>query len=197
MAMTLLGNGLHVAARHEESLSVKEAELSTLRRLGDSESNILIVQSNLASTYRALGREGQANRMQRDVYFGRLKLNGDQSIFTLRAANNYANSLGRERKIEEVKLLMRKMLPVARRLLEDDDRLTLTMRATYAKALYEDDGATLDDLREAVDTYEDTERTARRVFGGAHPFTGELAEFLREARAVLRARETPSPPGQA
>ena len=64
-------------------------------------------------------------------------------------------------------------------------------RATYAKALYEDDGATLDDLREAVDTYEDTERTARRVFGGAHPFTGELAEFLREARAVLRARETP------
>ncbi len=94
-------------------------------------------------------------------------------------------------------MLMRKMLPVARRLLEDDDRLTLTMRATYAKALYEDDGATLDDLREAVDTYEDTERTARRVFGGAHPFTGELAEFLREARAVLRARETPSPPGQA
>ncbi len=124
-------------------------------------------------------------------------INGDQSIVTLRAANNYANSLGRERKIEEVKLLMRKMLPVARRLLEDDDRLTLTMRATYAKALYEDDGATLDDLREAVDTYEDTERTARRVFGGAHPFTGELAEFLREARAVLRARETPSPPGQA
>jgi hypothetical protein len=66
-----------------------------------------------------------------------------------------------------------------------------------ATAPYEDDGATLDDLREAVDTYEDTERTARRVFGGAHPFTGELAEFLREARAVLRARETPSPPGQA
>ena len=69
--------------------------------------------------------------------------------------------------------------------------------ATYAKALYEDDGATLGDLREAVYTYEDTERTARRVFGGAHPFTGELAEFLREARDVLRARETPPPPGEA
>ena len=30
-------------------------------------------------------------------------------------------------------------------------------------ALYQDDGATLDDLREAVTTLEDTERIARRV----------------------------------
>ena len=92
---------------------------------------------------------------------------------------------------------MRKTLPVARRVLGDCNDTALTTRWIYARALYNDDGATLDDLREAVDTYEDTERTARRVFGGAHPFTGELAEFLREARDVLRARETPSPPGQA
>ena len=32
-----------------------------------------------------------------------------------------------------------------------------------------DTGATLDDLREAVTTLEELERTARRVFGGAHP----------------------------
>ena len=57
------------------------------------------------------------------------------------------------------------------------------MRATYAKALYEDDGATLGDLREAVDTYEDTERTARRVFGGAHPLTVDFGVVLRHARA--------------
>ena len=41
--------------------------------------------------------------------------------------------------------------------------------------LYEDDGATLDDLREAVTTLEDTERTARRVLGGAHPLTMGLS----------------------
>ena len=29
-------------------------------------------------------------------------------------------------------------------------------------------GATLDDLHEAATTYEDTERIARRVLGGAH-----------------------------
>ena len=108
---------------------------------------------------------------------------------TLRAANNYANSLGRERKLAEVKLLMRKMLPVARRLLEDDDRVTLTMRATYAKALYEDDGATLGDLREAVATLEDAGRTARRVLGAAHPLTVDIEEDLEGSRAALRARE--------
>ena len=61
----------------------------------------------------------------------------------------------------------------------------------YARALYEDPGATLDDLREAVTTLEDMERTARRVFGGTHPTTTGIEVSLRNARAALRARETP------
>ena len=89
---------------------------------------------------------------------------------------------------------MRKMLPVARRLLEDDDRVTLTMRATYAKALYEDDGATLGDLREAVTTLEEIKPTARRVLGGDHPLTAAIEYDLQTARATLRARETPPSP---
>ena len=67
------------------------------------------------------------------------------------------------------------------------------MRFFYADALYLDDDATLDDLREAVTTLEDMERTARRVFGGSHPLTEDLEAFLRNARAALRARETPPP----
>ena len=46
-------------------------------------------------------------------------------------------------------------------------------------------------LREAVTTLEDGERIARRVFGGAHPITMGIEEALRNARAALRARETP------
>ena len=63
------------------------------------------------------------------------------------------------------------------------------MRLNYARALYQDDDATLDDLREAVTTLEETERTTRRVFGGAHPFVSDLGVHLRYARATLRARE--------
>ena len=59
------------------------------------------------------------------------------------------------------------------------------------------EGATLDNLRKSVTTFEDVVRTARRVFGGAHPTTTEIEGDLRKARAALRARETPSPPGQA
>ena len=56
-----------------------------------------------------------------------------------------------------------------------------------------DAGATLNDLREAVTTLEDTERIARRVMGGAHPLKGIIEDCLHNSRAVLRARETPSP----
>ena len=63
----------------------------------------------------------------------------------------------------------------------------------YATALYQDAGATLDDLREAVTTVEDVERIARRVFGGAHPFAEEMEITLRTVRAALAAHETPSP----
>ena len=59
------------------------------------------------------------------------------------------------------------------------------------RALYTDDGATLDDLREAVTTLEEIEPIARRVFGGAHPLVAHIEGALRDARAVLRARKTP------
>ena len=67
----------------------------------------------------------------------------------------------------------------------------------YAVALCNDTGATLDDLREGVTTLEDTGRIAQRVLGGAHPLTERIEDALRQARAGLRARETPSPPGSA
>ena len=65
------------------------------------------------------------------------------------------------------------------------------MRRMFAEALVRADGATLDDLSEAVTTFEDMGRLARRVFGGSHPLTKKIDGDLRQARAVLRARETP------
>ena len=49
----------------------------------------------------------------------------------------------------------------------------------------------IDDLSEAVATLEEIERIARRVLGGTHPTTNGIEAALREARAVLRAREAP------
>jgi len=75
------------------------------------------------------------------------------------------------------------MTPLARRVLGASHETTLKMRWIYARALYNDTGATLDDLREAVETLEETARTARRVFGGAHPLIEAIEWHLRKARA--------------
>ena len=55
-----------------------------------------------------------------------------------------------------------------------------------------DDDATLDNLRAAVATLEEIGPIARRVLGGAHPHTEGMDAELQNARAALRARETPS-----
>ncbi len=188
-AMRLLGNGLHYAELNEDALSVREAELSMLRRLSDSEEDMLAVFSNLADTSRSLGHLEKALRMERDIYSGTLDLYGEQDRDTLSAALNYANSLTGLQRSEEAKSLLRKTMPVARRTLGEEDTLTLRMRWDYATALYRDSNATLDDLREAVATLEDVVPTARRVLGGAHPITGGIEAALREARAALRAHE--------
>jgi len=193
MAMSVLGNGLGSAGRHEDALSVGEAELSMRRRLGDSESNMLCTQNNLSNSYAELGRLDQALQMDRDIYSGWLKFNGDEHEETLVAASNYASSLNELKRFEEAKSLMRKTMPVARRVLGVSNENTLKLRWLYGRALYRDDGATLDDLREAVTTLEETERIARRVFGSAHPVTERIEDELRDARAALRAREATPP----
>ena len=192
-AIRQLGNGLFDAYHHEDALSVQEAELSMHRRLGFSEDNILVVQGNLANAYSALERFEQALLLQRDVYLGTLKHRGNQHEETFRAANNYSNALLDLKRFKETKALLRKMIPVVRRVLGESHEITLQMRWNYGEALRRDSGSTLDDVREAVTSLEDAERTARRVLGGAHPNTCLMAESLENARALLRAYE-PSPP---
>jgi len=187
--MSQLGNGLYDAKHNEDALTVREAEYSMERRLGASEECILLSQSNLASTYGALGRREEALRTIREVYSGWLKLEGEDDVRTIMSANSYATSLLGLRRFEEAKTLLRKSIPVARRVLGESNEPMLRARWICAWALYEDPTATLDDLREAVSTLEDAERTTRRVFGGAHPLAVNLERDLRNARAILSVRE--------
>ena len=52
-AMTELANGLGMAGRHEEELSVREAELSTLRRIGAPVQHMLIVEGKRPLPFRS------------------------------------------------------------------------------------------------------------------------------------------------
>ena len=85
------------------------------------------------------------------------------------------------------------MIPVSRRVLGASNLMTIRMSRTYARALYRDPAATLDELREAVTTLEDAGKIGRRVLGGLHPIAKAIEHHLGSARTLLRARKTLRP----
>ena len=86
------------------------------------------------------------------------------------------------------------VLPVARRVFGESGQITLTMRKIHAEAIYEKPGASLDDLREAVQTLEDVERISRRLLGAAHPRVLHRVEPERRASRAPRARDAVGEP---
>ena len=147
-----------------------------------------VVLSNLALSYQKAGRLEDALSMTQDVYSGELKLYGAEHEQTFISANNYAASLRDLNRFEEARSLLRETIPVAQRVLGEDNTLTLMMKQKCAQSLYRDDGATLDDLREALTTLEEIGRIAQRVLGGGHPTTEEIEGDVERSRAALRAR---------
>ena len=134
LAMHVLLGGLHEAGQDEDALSVGEAQLSTLRRLGDPDTNMLVAQGNLAVLYQNVGRNEEALHLRRDVYSEYAKLYGGLDRRTLGAATCYASSLIDLQRFKEAKSLFRKAIPVARHFLGEGDDITLRMGALYAMA---------------------------------------------------------------
>ena len=119
-----------------------------------------------------------------------MELYGEESEETLIAANNYAESLKGLQRFEEAKALLRKTLPVARRVLKaETDVLPLLMTGIYASALYRADNATFDDVREAAATLDELARTTRCKFGVAHPIAVTVAQDLQNVQRKLRKQE--------
>ena len=101
-ALNLLGNGLFAAHHHADALPVREAELSMKRRLGGSEANILVLQTNLATAHHMLGELDEASRILKDVYSKRLELDGEENGDTISTAGNYAALLKQQNRLRLV-----------------------------------------------------------------------------------------------
>ena len=119
-----------------------------------------------------------------------MRVSGEETYETVTAANNYAISLLEQGHFEETKSLLRPTLPIVQRVLGENNELVFRMKKIYVEAFLMDRAATPDEFREAVTMIEDTERTARRVLGGAHPFALDLARAVKVSRAALVIRET-------
>ena len=181
-AMTQLGNGLSEAEHYEDAVAVYEAELATKERLGVPESDILITRGNLAISLYNLGQLDEALSMQREVYAGRQSMSdgfrrtGNQDI----AVCNLAEYLVAAREFEEAQSLAREELPAIIDRHGPDGSLTLEVRAWYARALFRADGASEDDVAEALTILEDVLRRSKRVLGDSHPDTERARKFLEE-----------------
>ena len=174
------------AEQYHADKKYKEAVAEAVEVCAD---DTIVVQGNLANAYQKHGRLEDALLAMRDVYLGFLKLEGKAGKRTLAAANNYINLLRILKRFKEARSLLRKTTPLAQRVLGEGHQVTLTMKKMKAEMLYDDDGATPDDLREAVEIFEDIERTSRRLLGAAHPRVFDIELNLKSARAKLRARE--------
>ena len=99
-----------------------------------------------------------------------MKLYGEEHERALRAAYNYALSFLRLQRFEEVKALLRRKLPVARRVLGNEHEVTLSIRLDLCRATL--DGESLaEEKREALRMLEEVAGVMRRVMGPAHPDT--------------------------
>ena len=145
----------------------------------------LTTQGNIGNAYHHLGRLEEALPLRRDVYSGWLKLSGEECFETLREANNYAMNFLKLKRHKEARSLTRKTIPVARRVLGEDHRLTLSLRWIYANALSLNESATVADLSEAVTTLESAAMSYKRVLGQGHPETPKVQKALQSARAKL------------
>jgi len=186
--MNVLGTGLYNMEALDDALSVREVELSTMQRVGAPEEHMLAVHGNLASAYRILGRFEQALQMQRYVYSRSLALYGEEHRDTLVPANSVSNLLVDMRRYEEAKSLLRRTMPVARRIIGENDETTIRLTWQYGQILHRNDATqqtTLDEIRASVAMLGKLARTARRVLGGAHPVVAGIEESLGQSRAAL------------
>ena len=118
----------------------------------------------------------------------------------MRRRHNYSSGLINRKymhRLKEARSLLRSTIHVARRVLGENDQLTLKLRWNDARALAGDPGSTLDDIREAMTMLEDLTRITRRVFGSAHPLVALCEDSLRLVRKKLGASETPAASAQS
>ena len=186
IAMLQLGNGLHSANQFEDCLSVQMVELSTMRRIGAPEQNILVMQGNISCTYQVLGRFEQALSMRRDVYNGGLKIHGEHHEETITAAGNYAITCINLERFEEAKSLLRKIMPVSQRVHGTEHMRTISLREDLARAMLDDRDSSLVEIREALETLEEILGVMQRVMGASHPETRRVQQHLKAYRDYFR-----------
>ena len=86
---------------------------------------------------------------------------------------------------DEARAFLRDRIPEAMRVLGKGHDLTFKLQRMDAQCLFQNDGASLDDITTAIATLEDLDRRQTRTFGASHPQTCSTRCHLKRALLAL------------
>ena len=128
--MKCLGTVYPWQNHHEDALSVQVADLAIVRRVGAPEYNILVHAEQSSGTYDLLGRPSPTDETGRVHWIFEAPTARNMNTPS-HSVSNYALCLGQLNRFEEAKSLLRKTMPVARRVIgESRMEVTLRMRSS-------------------------------------------------------------------
>ena len=146
---------------------------------------MLVARSNLANRYSALGRLEEALLLRQEVYARTSALHGLHGDTLLTAANLASTLVDDLEQLDEARAFLRDRIPEAIRVLGKNHDLTFKLQRMHAQCLFENAGASLEDVTAAIAALEDLDRRQTQVFGSRHPQTAGTRRFLAEARETL------------
>ena len=185
-AMGLLARFLDLDKRHAEALKIREDAWEIVRHWED-ESSRIVVRGDLAQSYEECDRFADALEIWRDLYERQKKLRGPKHERTLMNHTKVAWTLMHVNGHAEAAGIMRATLRIAGPQMRPENGVFLSLRSTLAYGLYQNEAASLLDLRESVATFDALCVVSRRVFGADHPVVAKREKCLGEAREKLAA----------
>ena len=181
-------NALATHLPADEAVTCREQILSDLQRLGVGEASLIVLKTGLGRSYVDAGRHDDALAIFREVHKKNTDLRGAEHDETLYCAGHLTNCLVLTGRHDEAKNLLRdQVLPAAHRVLPPEDDIVISCTSNLARAIYDADGASVDDLREGVAMLEALCTTSRRVYGAEHPKVALREGYLDDAQAKLAA----------
>jgi hypothetical protein len=181
-------NALATHLPADEAVTCREQMLSDFEGPGADKASLIVLKTGLGRSYVDAGRYDDALAIFRDVHESNVDLRGPEHDETLYCAGHLTNCLVLTGRHDEAKNLLRdQVLPAAQRVLPPEDDIIISCTSNLARALYDADGASVDDLREGVALLEVLCTTSRRVYGAEHPKVALREGYLDDAQAKLAA----------
>ena len=181
-------NALATHLPADEAVTCREQMLSDFERPGADKASLIVLKTGLGSSYVDAGRHDDALAIFREVHERNVALRGPEHDETLYCAGHLANCCVLTGRHDEAKTLLRdQVLPAAQRVLPPEDDTVIAGKSILARAMYEAEGASVDDMREGVALLEAICTTSRRVYGAEHPKVALREGYLDAAQAKLAA----------